>query len=456
MRRIKLHSILAILLAILSIQVSFAQGSRYSGTYKKASPVTHVRTNNLVFEGLEFDNNNDVRCIELYDCENVTIRNCKFKSPKHQAIYIYGCKNVIVEDCTFENVNFALKASTSQGVRFEHNDVLNITGYMYTNNSDLFGGVVQTINVTGSGNSISYNAIENIPGQCDLEDVFNTFGNSSGTANSPFMIKGNWIRGGGTTNSGTGIVIGDYGGSYTTVEDNILVNSCQVALGVAGGQNMTLRNNLVYHKQLPNSNVGLVAYNWTPAQNGKFQNVVVQNNRLNFTSKNGQIGTYWIPTSEGIIGVETNVYDKNITASILPDKIIGRALVNNPTNPDEGTTNPGGGVTPEPEKPEVTPPTGGGGSTEEPGKGPETNPDNGVVDTSITIYLDKYNRICVNSKDRVLRTSNVSVFNQSGTKLYSQPLVGYHTVLLKRFSRGTYDVKVKNGNKQQNQQLIIK
>lgn len=444
MKRIKLNYVLTAFFVILSIQGVFAQGSRYSGTYKKSSPVQHVRAKNLVFEGLEFVNNNDVRCIELYDCENVIIRNCKFVSPKHQAIYIYGCKNVTVEDCTFENVNFALKASTSQGVKFEYNDVLNITGYMYTKNEDLFGGVVQTINVTGSGNSISFNAVENIPGECDIEDVFNTFGDSGGTASSPFIIKGNWIRGGGTTNSGTGIVIGDYGGFHTIVEDNIIVNACQVSLGIAGGQDMTLRNNTVYNKRLPNSNVGLVVYNWTPNQNGAFKNIVVQNNRLNFTSNDGTIGTYWIPSSSGITGIETNVYDKTITASILPDKIIGRAAGNNSNNPGPDESTP------------VPPVVDEGGNDGDTGKGPDTETDNDVVDPNISIYLDSFNRICVNSKGRILRNSSVTIFNKSGSKLYTQPLVGYHTVIRKKFSRGTYEVRVKNGTAQQNQQLIIK
>lgn len=479
MKKTRIKLVMSVILLGFAFHSSYGQGARYTGTYTKSSPISYTRKNNIVIDGLEIISNSRIRCIELYDCENVIIKNSRFVSPYHQAIYLYGCKNVTIEDCSFENVNFALKASTSQGVRFDHNDVLNITGYMHIKNptGDEFGGMAQFITVTGANNSISYNVCENIAGQSDLEDIINTFGMSGGTHDSPLIIKGNWIRGGGTSNSGTGIVIGDYGGKYSIVQDNVLINPGQAGIGIAGGQNMTLKDNIVYSKRMNNTNVGMVVYNWTENRYGAFENVIVKDNRINFTSNHGGLGNWWMPDPNNKISVNSgNIYDKNLNENILPTKIIGRARDNAGSN-NNNTGN-------ESETPEVEPdiPSGGGGSTtpdiENNNQGSDTDKDadkdtddekdNGTDDevnkptspgnqlTNVTIYLDWFNRICVNSRGRVYRGSTVTVSNAAGDRIHTQSLTGYHTVLRSRFKRGTYIVTVKSGNKSQTKELTIK
>lgn len=447
----KTKYILLLLILYVSGQSMFGQGSRYTGSYTKSDPINYVGKSNFVIEGYEISSSSE-DCIALFNCENVVIRNNKLgPSISKRGVYLYNCKNITIEDCSFENVQLGLIASTSQGVKFEHNDMKNIIGML--NGGFEIGSMVQFISVTGSGNSISYNSCENMPGSSSPEDIINIFA-SNGTANSPIVVKGNWIRGGGPSLTGGGINLGDYGGSYQIAEDNILVDPGQYGIAISGGNNMTLKNNKVYGKKQNFTNVGMIVTNWYEREAGASFNLSAIGNQINFIAAGGYQNSWWIPNTKIVSGLETNVFDKNLSPSILPEKIIGRARNSNNSNNNNNT--PEGSIVPEPEKPDVTPPSQGGIGGEDQGKGPENTPSDEVIDSSIDVYLDNYNRICINTKNRVTRTSNVAIFDNRGNRLYTQPLVGYHTVVRKRFNRGTYDVRVKNGSHQKNAQLIIR
>ena len=436
MKSQKLKVLLGVLAMFAALQFSYGQGARYTGTYTKSAPIKYSGKSNFTIEGVEISGAGDV-LIGLYNCENVTIRNSKLvSSPLKAGIYLFNCKNVTIVDCTFENVRSGLVASTSQGVKFEYNDVTNVIGVLH--GSADFGSMVQFIQVSGAGNSISYNACENFTGASAPEDLVNIYA-SSGTSASPILIKGNWIRGGGPSNSGGGINLGDYGGAYQVAEDNVLVDAGQYGIAISGGNNMTLRNNKVYGKKQSFTNVGMIVTNWYEKEAGASFNITSSNNSINFTHAGGYQNSWWIPDNKGIVsGKETNKHDSSLSASILPDKIIGRAR---DSASEPAPEIPGdGNVTPNPDE----------------GSGPSTSPENGGVNSPISIYVDNFNRICVNCQGRVYRSANVSVANSSGKKIYTQPLTGYHTVIRSRLNSGTYSVTVRNGNTTQTQQVTVK
>ena len=397
--------ILGLVLSGLPIHISYGQGARYTGSYKKSDPVKYVNESNIVIEGLEFsDVNGDI--IGLYNCENVVIKNCKFgPSQRYRAIHLENCKNVTIIDCTFENVQTGLRAAASQGIQFEYNDVTNLVGTL--KGSDELGIMVQFIKVSGAGNSVSYNVCENFSGESSTEDIINMW-QSNGTAGSPIMVKGNWIRGGGPSDSGGGILIGDGGGSYQIAEDNILVDPGQYGIGIAGGHNMTLRNNKVFGKKQYFSNVGMQVCNWYEKEGIQSHTVTAENNTINYRNKDGKVNNWWYAGNTGTIkGRDTNKHDPNMTASILPDKIIGRAR----------------SVSSEPEnKPESIP-----------------NVENN--DKEMRIYLDTYGRICVNNRSPLEASAIVVVKNQSGKTVLEQKITSYHTVL-RKIPAGTYKILV--------------
>ncbi len=456
MKRIN-YTIIIGLVFIFPFFMSYGQGARYTGEYIKSPTISHYRKSNFVIEGLEISADGTQSAISLDECENVIIRNCKFgPMPLTRAIYLNNCKNITIIDCTFENVQSGIRVSTSQGIKFEYNDVTNVLGKL--KGSEHLGVMAQFINVYGAGNSISYNVCENLPGQSSTEDIINLF-NSNGTAQSPIVVKGNWIRGGGPSGSGGGINLGDGFGSYQIAEDNILVDPGQYGVGIAGGHNMTLRNNKIFGKRQSFTNVGVGACNWYEEQ-GQSHSITVENNVINYTNKEGTVNIWWFYKNvEPIIGKETNRYDPYLTASILPDQIIGRARAGSPSNPGDGT--PGGGSTPLP---------GEGDNEPEPEEQPQ-QPDPGESDKepetpgielpeinnhpSITIYMDRYDRVCVNIRGR-LNKAEVIGANGSGEIIYQQSLTRFHTVLPGRAAPGTYYVYVKNGDKEHLKTLHIR
>ncbi|NLD23444.1 MAG: hypothetical protein GX670_04350, partial [Bacteroidales bacterium] len=179
--------------------------------------------------------------------------------------------------------------------------------------------------VTGSDNSVSYNVVENVFGESSPEDIINIY-QSHGIKQSPIVIKSNWLRGGGPSLSGGGILLGDLGGSYQIAEDNILVDPGQYGIGIGGGNNMTLRNNKVYAKQQYFTNVAISICNWSEKQSGPSHSITVENNTVNYTNREGiSVKSWWIyENMEPVTGIETNKYDPKLDASILPDIIINR------------------------------------------------------------------------------------------------------------------------------------
>lgn len=407
MKRNNIIIILGVTLLCIPFHISYGQGARYTGSYTKSSTITHFRKSNFVIEGLEISSTREESCISLDECENVVIKNCKFGPlPLTRAIYLNNCKNITIIDCTFENVQSGLRVSTSQGIKFEYNDVTNVVGQL--KGATHFGIMAQFINVFGAGNSISYNVCENLPGQSSTEDIINLF-NSNGTAQSPIIVKGNWIRGGGPSTSGGGINLGDGFGSYQIAEDNILVDPGQYGVGIAGGHNMTLRNNKVFGKSQSFTNVGIGACNWYE-EKGQSHTITVANNTVNYRNNEGNVNSWWFYKNvEPVIDKETNKYDPTMTASILPDKIIGRARSSSPSTPS-----------------------------------PETSLPETTNDSSISIYLDKYNRICVNTGGTLDSSANIVATDNKGEITYHD-LSRFHTVLPK--PTGSYTILVRNGNK---------
>jgi hypothetical protein len=114
------------------------------------------------------------------------------------------------------------------------------------------------------GQMVQFNAVSGGSGQsrvtCNVSDknygngtkayedhinMFRTFG----SAGAPIEIARNRIRGG-SSMSGSGIMMGDYGGAYIWVHDNVLTLTANTGIGIAGGQNMTVENNRIFNNGL--------------------------------------------------------------------------------------------------------------------------------------------------------------------------------------------------------------
>ncbi|MDD4728552.1 MAG: right-handed parallel beta-helix repeat-containing protein [Dysgonamonadaceae bacterium] len=410
---IKNNKYLALFCALMIPLLTFGQGSRYTGTYKKSDPITLKNEKDIIIEGLEISDI-EGRAITLFSCQNIIIRNCKFKNINTAAaLYAEKGANILITDCFFENVHRGFIAGNCTGnIKFEHNDVKNILGNL--RGGSVFSQAVQFNGCNGEGNSISYNCIENIPGESSPEDNIALY-KSNGTPKSPIMIKANWIRGGGPSGSGGGINLGDWGGSYQIAEDNILVNPGQVGMGMAGGHDMTFKNNKIYAKRQPFTNVGLVIHNWTPDKTGKSYNITIDNNQINWTNSDGNYNTAWVSNSMREIVKDwynQGLRNPNITEKILPEVIIQRfRKTEDESHPDV-------------EKPD------------------NTTPESPITD----IYTDRFNRISIKCLVSPIPLATANIYTSSGQRIASRNLSRFRTLIDHVLNPGEYNVEVSYGS----------
>ena len=310
----KKHYVFNVIFLFIFHSFSFSQGSVYCGPYKVSAPIVWVGKHNQTISELEI-NNPTGHCIKLSNCSNITIKNCKLGPSKNEGVYLYHCNNISVTNCSMDSVDSGVVADTCTGIKITYNDVKNVQGPLPR------GQMVQFGHVYGKGNCINYNAGENILGQSFPEDEISLY-MSNGTEEDPIQVVGNWIRGGGPSTSGGGIMTGDNGGSYILVQDNILVNPGQYGITISSGNHITIKNNKIYSKKLPFSNVGLSAWNQYPTDCSS--NTIIKN-EVNFKNKNGILNCFWNPGNCGLVtGWKTNYYNANLKSTILPTKIIGR------------------------------------------------------------------------------------------------------------------------------------
>ena len=200
-----------------------------------------------VIDGLVLSNPNG-DCIKVDRSTEVTIRNSVIGPCGGRAIHIQSSVDVKVEDSELIDSEAGVYALNSSSIVVSGNTI-----------SNAGRNPVQFDKVTGSGNVVSDNEISNQEGSSETEDSINIY-QSSGTESSPLVVERNLISDGGSSRSGSGILVGDNGGSHMVVRGNTLINPGQVGIGVAGGQNISVVDNLVFSEQFPWSNVGI--YVW--------------------------------------------------------------------------------------------------------------------------------------------------------------------------------------------------
>jgi parallel beta-helix repeat protein len=253
-------------------------------------------------------------CIKGVGVSNVHIHNNKIGPCGPLAgdagIVVSGAHNITVDHNSFDDVSGAFFASDStNNIVFNHNYATRIRGPFPR------GQIAQFNHVVGSGNKITCNVSDQTtPGYGDgTEDHINTW-LSSGTAASPILIQYNKLRGGGPSDSGGGIVAGDGGGSYITIDSNILVNPGQYGVAIAGGHDNKILNNKIYSSSFPWSNAGAFVWNqYAPASYGH----QVSGNQVKWTNMNGQENPWWNPDNTGAINMSNNMFgDTSIGADI--------------------------------------------------------------------------------------------------------------------------------------------
>jgi hypothetical protein len=244
-----------------------------------------------VIQGVTISNP-DGNCVEIAHSSDITILDSQIGPCGGHAVTIDDSTSVRLEGLTISDAESGVYAHASESIA--------VVGTIF---SDAGRNFVQFDKVTGSGNEISENEGSNRLGQSSAEDLISIY-SSSGTEESPLLVVGNDFGGGGPSESGSGIMIGDNGGSDIVVENNTLTNPGQVGIGISGGTDIRVIGNAIFSEGHPWSNVGIYVWNQSDDSCGEIE---VRDNRVDWEDPQGAPNPSWDSGSCG----EVSGWDDN-------------------------------------------------------------------------------------------------------------------------------------------------
>ncbi|MCC7250772.1 right-handed parallel beta-helix repeat-containing protein [Hyphomicrobium sp.] len=249
--------------------------------------------------------------IELHDSHNVVIRNVVIEDTQESGILIAGSTAVDVLESRISRTISGVYALNSKTLNVSCNTIVSPRGPIPR------GQFVQFDKVTGSDNRIRCNSGHNEPGQGEPEDAISLY-QSHGTAQSPITVADNLIVGGGPSESGGGIMLGDSGGSYQVATRNVLVDPGQYGIAVSSGHDLSILDNVVYARRQPFTNVGI--YTWNQ-YDPKCHSIRVEGNEVKWISKTGAPNPFWDGENCGVIkGEHKNNFAAKLTADLAERK----------------------------------------------------------------------------------------------------------------------------------------
>ncbi len=223
----------------------------FSGTGTNVT-IQGIEIRNYVDNGIFFRRGNNIHLRRL-SINNTGSGN----GHKYGAIRLVNVENVTVTDNYFTRVTSGVLFTDCTGpVLIRDNMGLNIGR-----------NFVQLDKCHGSNIEISYNAMERfgtyLRGEAeDVVDWISVY-KSHGTEDSPILVKNNRARGHGNDRYGSFIMLGDGGGSYQIASGNVGVNPGQVGIGIAGGQNISVKENTMFSHEWKYSNVAFYSANYS-------------------------------------------------------------------------------------------------------------------------------------------------------------------------------------------------
>jgi len=230
------------------------------------------------------------------------------------AIKAQGISNIIIKNNKINTVGTGIYVASSSNAQVLNNNLAHIQGTPRAN-------FVQFNKVTGAGNRIMCNS--------GIQDAYGTVGSldsiednislyaSSGTSSDPILVVGNKVKHGGPSKTGSGIMLGDNGGSNIIARDNVVVNSGNVGIGVSGGTNIQVINNKLFSVALPITNNAIPVWNYNMGA-VLCDHIMVTGNQVHWMTPYGPERKVWSNSTCTNTEFNSNVFmDTNITASIF-------------------------------------------------------------------------------------------------------------------------------------------
>ena len=248
--------------------------------------------------------------IRLKGCGNLVIENHSFRDlgPDVEAIHLEKCHNVTIRANDFARVAQAITAVDSTNIRVEWNRYEDILG-PHARAGLHRANFVQFDKVHGGyiGNNKGRGG--------DTEDIVSLH-NSGGTAAAPLVVEQNHFEGTNwTSDSGSGIALGDGGSTHSIARGNTLLNPGQVGIFIAGGTDNEILDNIVYGEARPSSNVGIYVWDQTDDPCSGHE---VRGNRVNWHRADGDSNPGWNPGNCGdVAGWDDNDWNATLDPETL-------------------------------------------------------------------------------------------------------------------------------------------
>jgi Right handed beta helix region len=191
--------------------------------------------------------------------ESGNIGPCGTDQREDYGVYVSpGARGVVIRNNKVHSVSTGVRATSAVNpIDVIGNVFFNIRGPLWS------GQAIQFNDVKGGvrGSQISCNisdALDGI-GRKSYEDHISMY-KTYGLPGSPIVISKNKIRGG-TSVSGGGITVGDKGGGWIVVSENIVSRVANSGIGVAGGEHIYVMDNTIDNRgEAPSSLTHMALY----------------------------------------------------------------------------------------------------------------------------------------------------------------------------------------------------
>ena len=234
-----------------------------------------------------------------------TISNLYFKNTPSgsMAIVLNNCHDITIDNCDFENVPGCVYAAPgSSNITITNNRAKNITGPSVRTGANV-GNFTQFNGVTGG--LVAKNKILN----GDTEDVISVYQSHNVIVEDNQIENQTW-----TSSSGSGIALGDSGGSGNIARRNQLLNPGQVGIFIAGGTNCKIMDNIIIGQQRAKSNVGMYTANYG---GGTCSGHTVSGNQVSWKNASGGNNPYY---DAGNCGTVVQTPANNLNANLDPNQ----------------------------------------------------------------------------------------------------------------------------------------
>ena len=248
--------------------------------------------------------------LRLDTCTNIQFINCRFVGLADIAIRLIRCQNILIKFCYFENIRGAVNANLCKDIQVLNCLCVNINGIPGTKNN-----FIQFNNCSGSLCRIAGNYIKspcpNEVASSNIEDIISMFSSHGDAFSTPIIIEDNVFLGGGQSQSGSCIMLGDNGGSNYLVRNNKMYYPGRIGIGIASGSYMVVQNNEIVGGGLfsgeSSQGWAIVCWNEQSPITSLTNHITIENNSISWINSR----SIWISNDKTKMDLSTIINSNN-------------------------------------------------------------------------------------------------------------------------------------------------